>query len=77
MDYLQELRQPVERLLGRMQRTQLNVSQIRSVMSTWIKVPLFERKDSKKDAVLCLEERMDRITKRYADIKEASNTVHL
>lgn len=76
MDYLQELRKPVERLQARMQKTQANLLQIRTVMSAWTKIPLFERKDSKKDAVLCLDERSDRITKRYADIREASKTVH-
>lgn len=75
MDYLQELRKPVERLQKRMQKTQSNLAEIRSVMSAWVKIPLFERKDCKKDAVLCLDERSDRITKRYADIKEAAKTV--
>ena len=76
MEYLLELRKPVERLQIRMQKTQSNLAQIRTTMSAWTKIPLFERKDSKKDAVLCLDERFDRITKRYADIKDASNTVH-
>lgn len=76
MDYLQELRKPVERLQARMQKTQSNLAQIRSVMSAWTKIPLFERKDCKKEAVLCLDERSDRITRRYADIREASKTVH-
>lgn len=76
MDYLQELRKPVERLQIRMQNTQSNLTQIRTVMSAWAKIPLFERKDGKKDAVLCLDERCDRITKRYADIKDASSIVH-
>lgn len=76
MEYLLNLRQPVETLQARMQKTQQNIVQIRSIMSTWIKMPLFERKDGKKDTVLCLEERNDRITRRYAEIREASNTVH-
>lgn len=75
MEYLMELRKPVERLQIRMQKTQLNLAEIRRQMSVWIKMPLFERKDSKKDAVLCLDERVDRITKRYAEIKEASRIV--
>lgn len=75
-DYLVELRKPVERLQGRMQKTHQNLSEIRSIMSTWAKIPLFERKDGKKDSVLCLDERTDRITKRYADIESASKVVH-
>lgn len=76
MTYLTAVRQPVEQLQARMQRTQLNLAQIRSTMSAWAKVPLFERKDGKKDAVLCLEERTDRIQRRYSEIREASTTVH-
>lgn len=77
MEYLRDLRQPVETLQARMQKTQQNILQIRNIMATWTKMPLFERKDGKKDAVLCLEERNDRITRRYTDMREASNTVHL
>lgn len=76
MDYLNELRQPVERLQARMQKTQSNLERIRSITSTWTKIPLFERKDGKKDAVLCLEERNDRISKRYAAFTEMSSTIH-
>lgn len=76
MDYLNELRQPVERLQARMQKTQSNLERIRAITSTWTKIPLFERKDGKKDAVLCLEERNDRIAKRYAAFTEMSNTIH-
>lgn len=76
MDYLLELRKPVERLQARMQQTHQNLHEIRTIMSAWAKIPLFERKDGKKDSVLCLDERIDRITKRYADIEAASKVVH-
>lgn len=76
MDYLLEIRKPVERLQARMHKTQQNLSEIRSIMSVWTRVPLFERKDGKKDSVLCLDERVDRITKRYAEIESASKVVH-
>lgn len=45
-------------------------------MSSWAKAPLFERKDSKKDTVLCLEERNDRKTKRYTELESAATKVH-
>lgn len=71
-----QIRKPVETLQDRMNRTQTNLAEIRKVISCWVKAPLFERKDSKKDAVLCIDERHDIITKRYGDIEEASNVVH-
>lgn len=70
-----KLREPVERLQIRMQKTQFNLSEIKRITSSWVKQPLFERKDGKKDSVLCLNERSNRVTKRYAEIEMASNTV--
>lgn len=76
MDYLKKLREPVERLQVRMQKTQFNLSEIKRITSMWVKQPLFERKDGKKDSVLCLSERASRVAKRYTEIETASNTIH-
>lgn len=75
MEYLIKLREPVERLQIRMQKTQYNLNEIKRITSTWVKQPLFERKDGKKDSVLCLNERPNRVAKRYSEIENASNTV--
>lgn len=69
------LRKPAEKLQIRMQQTQRNLNEIKSIMSAWTKAPLFERKDSKKDSVLCMEERNDRIARRYAEMETASTMV--
>ncbi|KAM7360514.1 dynein heavy chain at 93AB isoform 2-T2 [Cochliomyia hominivorax] len=76
MTYLQKLREPVAALQNRMNHTQGNLRQIHNIMSVWIKHPLFERKDGKKDAVLCIDERPDRTAKRYAEIQAASDEIH-
>lgn len=76
MEYLKKLREPVERLQLRMKKTQFNLSEIKRITSTWVKQPLFERKDGKKDSVLCLNERSNRVAKRYSEIETASTTVH-
>lgn len=76
MDYLMALREPVERLQIRMEQTQHNLNEIKTIMSAWAKVPLFERKDSKKDSVLCMEERNERIARRYAEMESASKMIH-
>lgn len=76
MEYLKNLRDPVERLQVRMQKTQFNLSEIERITSQWVKQPLFERKDGKKDSVLCLNERSNRVAKRYSEIEMASTTVH-
>lgn len=76
MEYLVELRKPVERLQIRMHQIQTNLSEIKRITSMWLKQPLFVRKDGKKDSVLCLTERENRVIKRYTEIETASQTVH-
>lgn len=76
MEYLVELRKPVERLQIRMHQTQINLNEIKRITSMWLKQPLFVRKDGKKDGMLCLNERENRVIKRYTEIETASQTVH-
>lgn len=63
--YVEKLFEMVGSLDRRVQKTQDNVNLIRNIMSAWLKNPLFERKDGKKDSLLCLEEKSERIQKRY------------
>jgi dynein heavy chain, axonemal len=72
MDFCHEIRRPVESLQQRTLVIQANLREIKIIMATWAKLPLFERKDGRKDTVLCLDERVDRKTKRYAEIETAA-----
>lgn len=72
MDFCQDIRKPVESLQQRTLIIQANLVEIKSIMSTWAKLPLFERKEGRKDTVLCLDERFDRKTKRYTEIETAA-----
>ncbi len=45
-------------------------------MATWSKLPLFERKEGKKETLLNLEDREDRLKKRYGEIAEAGAKIH-
>lgn len=74
--YLEKLRKPVAALQVRINHTQRNLEEIRLIMTTWSKQPLFERRDGKKDTLLQMEERLDRTAKRYADIQRVSNKIH-
>lgn len=75
MEYLKKIRNPIECLQQRMQKVEENVKEMSSVLGVWDKLPLFERKESKKDTVFCLEERADRIYRRYTDIENASTRI--
>lgn len=75
-DYMHDLRAPVECLHSRIVQIQSNLNEIKDVMTSWAKAPLFIRKDGKKEATLCIEERQDRTNKRYAEIRDVAVRVH-
>ena len=73
---MNDLRKPVECLYLRMTTIQKNLSDIKQVMTSWAKSPLFIRKDGKKDTVLFLEERSERTKNRYNEIKDVALRIH-
>lgn len=75
-EFMQDLRAPVECLHSRIVQIQSNLNEIKDVMTSWAKAPLFIRKDGKKEATLCIEERKDRVKKRYAEIRDVAVRVH-
>ena len=60
----------------RVQHTKDNVEQIQKIMATWSKIPLFERKEGKNESLLNLEDRDDRLKKRYDEIAQAGGKIH-
>lgn len=64
VEYIRNLFELVGNLEKRVQKTQDNVNTMKTVMQAWLKSPVFERKEAKKDTLLCLEERAERIQKR-------------
>ncbi|XP_043280362.1 dynein beta chain, ciliary isoform X1 [Venturia canescens] len=75
-DYISELGTLVEGLWKRVKSTQSNVEKIRSILEPWTKTPLIERRDRRKDALLSLDERTERVAKRYAEIQRAAEQIH-
>lgn len=75
MEYLKKLRNPIECLQQRMQKVENNFQEMQVVLGIWDKLPLFERKESKKDTVFCLDERADRIARRYSEIGNAATRI--
>ncbi|GLH12097.1 uncharacterized protein GBIM_16851 [Gryllus bimaculatus] len=56
----------------RLAKTQSNVEAVRALVGAWHRVALFERRDGRKDALLCLDDRQDRTAKRYAEISSGA-----
>ncbi|XP_063983406.1 dynein beta chain, ciliary [Diachasmimorpha longicaudata] len=75
-DYINELGGLVQGLWKRLKAIQANVEKIRGILEPWTKIPLIERKDRRKDALLSLDDRTENIAKRYADIQRAAEQIH-
>ncbi|EFA11309.2 dynein beta chain, ciliary [Tribolium castaneum] len=74
-EYMTKLYNLVGNLQQNLQKCQENLNQIKNVLMPFARQPLFERKEGKKYAVLCIEEREERIAKRYSDIKKAADQI--
>ena len=75
-EYIQETRDKVHDLEMRVQKSKDNVENISKIMATWSKTPLFERKEGKNESLLNMDDRDDRLKKRYGEVEEAGNQIH-
>ncbi len=75
-EYIQETRDKVCDLEQRVQKAKDNVEQIQKLMAAWSKTPLFERKEGKHESLLNLEDRTERLKKRYDEIDQTGQKIH-
>ena len=73
--YIQEVRDSVCDLESRLQRTKDNLEEIQSCMRSWTS-PMFDRKDGKKDTLLILEDRAERLERFYSLIRSSGEKIH-
>lgn len=69
------MRDAVCDLESRLQRAKDNVEEIQSCMRSWAN-PLFDRKEGKKDALLSLEDKAERLDKFYSLIRSSGEKIH-
>ncbi|KAJ9598678.1 hypothetical protein L9F63_010627, partial [Diploptera punctata] len=62
--YVGQIRTLVEDLYTRVLKAQQNVDRIHELINSWTLIPLFERKDGKKENLLYLDDRVDRVSQR-------------
>nr|XP_004569740.1 dynein heavy chain 9, axonemal [Maylandia zebra] len=74
-EYIQEARDLVCDLESRLQRAKDNVEEILSCMRSW-STPIFDRKEGKKDALLSLEDRTERLDRFYSLIRSSGEKIH-
>nr|XP_003818154.3 dynein axonemal heavy chain 9 isoform X2 [Pan paniscus] len=74
-DYVTEITSSIHDLEQRIQKTKDNVEEIQNIMKTWV-TPIFKRKDGKRESLLSLDDRHDRMEKYYNLIKESGLKIH-
>lgn len=62
-------------LEGRLQRSKDNVEEIQSILRSW-SVPVFERREGRRDALLGLDDRAERLHRFYALIRSSGEKIH-
>ena len=75
-EYIQQIRDQVRDLEKRVQQAKDNVDAIRDIMDTWASSPLYVRKEMKEQALLGLDDRKERLNKRYAEITASGEKIH-
>ncbi|XP_066468990.1 dynein axonemal heavy chain 9 [Tiliqua scincoides] len=65
----------VRDLEQRIQKTKDNVEEIQNIMKSWV-LPIFERKDGKRESLLYLDDRRERLDKHYRLITESGHKIH-
>ncbi|NXB13890.1 DYH9 protein, partial [Rhagologus leucostigma] len=74
-DHISGLLGDVRDLEQRVQRAKDNVEEIQSIVHSWGS-PVFERRDSKREAVLSLDECQERLERRYSLVRECGQRLH-
>ncbi|KAJ8415860.1 hypothetical protein AAFF_G00404170 [Aldrovandia affinis] len=75
-EYISAAKEAVQTLERRVQRTKDNVEAIQNLMKEWSDLALFCRRDNKKDTQLMLDDRVDRLAKRYSAIQRDGQLIH-
>ncbi|XP_056236518.1 dynein axonemal heavy chain 11 isoform X2 [Seriola aureovittata] len=66
----------VQDLVCRVSRAKENCEAIQSLMKGWSKQAMFCRKDNKRGSLIQLEDRGDRVNKKYRDMKKDGDSIH-
>ncbi|XP_028130568.2 dynein beta chain, ciliary-like [Diabrotica virgifera virgifera] len=69
---VRQVYESTKQLTDRVKKAQLNITNLMAAITEWSTKPLYERKDGKKENLLCIDERAERCQKRYDQITQCS-----
>ena len=73
--YIENTRDLIQDLWKRVQTVLSNMEKIQEVSETW-QVPLFERRENKPENLIDLENKSERLIKRYDIIRKNGGIIH-
>ncbi|KAG8573239.1 hypothetical protein GDO81_012334 [Engystomops pustulosus] len=69
-DYIVQVKSVVYDLERRLQKSKDNLTTMQQIMNSWAEQALFSRKDNKKESLINLEDKNERLSKKYKSIQE-------
>eukprot|EP00061_Rhincodon_typus_P005782 g25710.t1 len=75
-NYIVRMTDTVHDLASRVQKTKENVETLHTLMKAWSESAMFTRKDNRRDNLLNLEDREDRVAKWYKLMRDDGVTIH-
>ncbi len=75
MDCIARARDRLSGLEGRVTRTQRSLERVTQLMGSWDAMPRFRRREGKREALLDLSDRDERIEKRFAEIETVGKEI--
>lgn len=74
---MEELHKLVSKLQEHVRISQNNLQEIRNALVPFARQPLYERREGHKDCLLCIEDKEDRIGRRYREIEKATENIKI
>ncbi|XP_060103688.1 dynein axonemal heavy chain 11 [Heteronotia binoei] len=75
-EYIEYVKATVYDLEERLQKSKDNIKDIQQIMKGWMGQLIFYRKDNKKEALLNLEDKEDRLSKKFMSLREDGCKIH-
>uniref|UniRef100_A0A803SYF4 Dynein axonemal heavy chain 11 n=1 Tax=Anolis carolinensis TaxID=28377 RepID=A0A803SYF4_ANOCA len=74
--YIEFLKVQIHDLEQILQKSKDNIKAIQQIMKSWMEHPLFSRKDNRKDALLNLDDKEEKLAKKFMSFQEDGRKIH-
>lgn len=75
-EYIEFIKAKVHDLEQRLQKSKDNIKTIQQIMQSWMEQPFFSRKDNRKEALLNLDDKENKVAKKFMSFQEDGYKMH-